>query len=584
MADPAKPKMVAKPVDPAKLAAQVVESAPLVTEVRPPITEVPANSPIELVTVPARKRQGRAAAPWLGWALLGCLLLLATGAAGALIWLRDEPWLTLQSQPTPPADPKLDRRPIRQTQPSQPTPSANPEPIPPNQPLATELQADDSTSRVQSEKPIDQDLEIQSHSQTENDLEVLTQPPHSEPQVVASEPKITSAEPQVVASGPEVVASEPQVVVSESEDSHSESDLSAGQRVVVLRLLDLALLGLAAGKPEMAESCLNQAKQISDESLQCEAAIALTQQMVTWQREINTTVTARVPLLTNREELPVDDTIVSLISADGRGLVIRSAGQRREYEADKLPWSLTRSVLEVTNSDNPSEDLARKLVTDVLRRRDMSEEANQARSKALQELLTVEWRSTDYPIPAIQNLVAYLDANADFKPLCAVSEAPQRIPVLEWTKWYREVTNDLRTNRDLRTKLQDKAFNRFELEATLWSQTDTTKLESIVRTILLLQQIALEQQNLAAFLDHLLRIEPLTTLSAEHPMWADMSRALLKSKPSDSDLLQLLNQLRTAIDDPRYGTLASGGLSQVGKQLAQRLSDRTQKQEWIKNF
>jgi hypothetical protein len=570
MADPAKPKLVAQPVDPAKLVTQFVESAPRVAEVRPPVTEVPANSSIELVTVPARKRQGRAAAPWLGWALLGFLLLLATGAAGALIWFRDEPWLTLQLQPTPPADPKWDRRSNRQTQPSQPTPPANPEPIPPNQPLATEPQADDFTPLVQTEKPIEQNREIESNSPAEPDLEGLTGPPHSEPQLVAAEP--------------EVVTLAPQVVLSESEDSDSESDLSGGQRIVVLRLLDLALWGLAAGKPEMAESCLNQAKQISDESQQCEAAIALTQQMVTWQREINTTVTARVPLLTNREELLVDDTIVSLISADGRGLVIRSAGQRREYEADKLPWSLARSVLEVTNSDNPSEDLARKLVTDVLRRRDLSEEANQARSKALQELLTVEWRSTAYPTPAIQNLVAYLDANADLKPLCAVSEAPQRIPVLEWTKWYREVASDLRTNRDLRAKLQDKAFNRFELEATLWSQTDTTKLESITRTILLLQQIALEQQNLAAFLDHLLRIEPLITLSAEHPMWADMSRALLKSKPSDSDLLQLMNQLRTAIDDPRYGTLASGGLSQVGKQLAQRLSDRTQKQEWIKNF
>jgi len=118
----------------------------------------------------------------------------------------------------------------------------------------------------------------------------------------------------------------------------------------------------------------------------------------------------------------------------------------------------------------------------------------------------------------------------------------------------------------------------------VWAEADTDKLERIVHTVLMIHHIAVEQQDLTALLDNLIRLEQLLVLSADNNLWSDVGRALLRAKPNDSELLKSLNQLKSAIDGTRHGPSAIDGLSSVGKQLAQRLTDREQKQEWLKKF
>ncbi|MDP1560217.1 MAG: hypothetical protein Q8M16_02360 [Pirellulaceae bacterium] len=566
-AETPRPILVAKPVDPVRLVARVVTPVANSSEPSSLGMEAPAATEVQLVPSVSKKRKRGGSSAWLGWALLGCLLLLTSGAAGAAFLFLDEPWLTFQSTTPPIEDVRSDLQSNRTTlpidkKPNDPTkdppitvtPDRAPEPnesVPPvatspqNQTPTSDPSITDSTPPVASETVPQTLPENESNSQTGEDI--------GPPDIVPSDPPM-------------------------------EADSANGQRVVILRHLELALIATAAGKSGMADVCWQKAKQVSDESRQCEAAVSLVEQWLSWRSEIYATAAARIPLLVNREELPVDDTIVSLISANKQGLVVRVAGQRREYEAQKLPWSLIRSILEVTNSDNPSEDQARKLVTDFLRRRETSDAAKRAAAIAWKNLLDSEFHSTAYPIESLQNLAAFIEANADWERLYPMSNAPQRMPVAEWSKIYRDAVNELKSNRDLKTKIQDKSISRFELEVLVWENVDANNILSIVGTILVIQQVALEQQDLTAFLDNLFQIEQLLTLTSDHHVWSDLGRSLTNSKPSDSALLQLLSQLRTVIDGARYGPQAIDGLSQVGKHLAQRLTDRVQRQEWLKKF
>lgn len=565
-----RPKLVAKPVDPARLAAQVVAPAANANETSSHSIEALATE-VQLVPSVGKKRKRAGSTAWLGWAMLGCLLLLTSGAAGAAFWFRDEPWLTFQSTSPPIEDVRSDLR--SDVQSNRPALPIDTKPNDPTNDPPTTIAPDGTPELNETVPPVV--TEPQNQAPT-SDLNITdsTPPPVSEivpPTLPENEPNLQT--------GDEI--GRPVVVPS---DPPTDADFANGQRVVILRHLELALVATAAGKSEMAHVCWQKAKQVSDESRHCAAAVSLVEQWLSWRSEIYATVAARIPLLVNREELPVDDTIVSLISANEQGLVVRVAGQRREYEAQKLPWSLVRSILEVTNSDNPSEDQARKLVTDFLRRRETSDEAKQASAIVWKSLLDSEFQSTAYPLESLKNLAAFIEANADFEQLDPNSNSPQQMPVAEWSKIYLEAVNELKSNRDLRTKIQDKSVSRFELEVLLWEKVDANKIDSVVRTSFMIQQVALEQQDLTAFLENLVQIEQLLSLTSDHRIWSDLGRALLKSKPSDSDLLQRLDQLRTAIEGERYGPQAIDGLSQVGKQLAQRLTDRVQKQEWLKKF
>ena len=558
---------------PVKLVARVVAPAPATTNHTAPT----ANNPDEILTPPelgpiagaTRKRKRGASTAWLGWAMLGALLLLAGTAVGTVVWLRDEPWLTFESSPKPVDDPRTDLQanPPKRTGPATP-PVAQTPPV-----------ANDPTAPPTTPETVDM---VPPNEPSPNTTSIADPPPSTSDVVLDNDPDSQSSDE--TNSGNDSSELEAPVVDSGPIASPTEIDVTHGQRVIVLRQLDLALIAISAGQFEMADACLRQAKQLAESSGQCPSAIVLVEQLFTWRAEINAVVTARVPLLTNREELPVDDTFVSLISVDAQRMVIRAGGQRREYEADKLPWSLARSVLEVTHSENPSEDLARQLVADVLRRKDTSDEANQIRATELKALLESEWQSPTYSPAALRELLNYLEKNADLARYCPGPEIQQKMEVGEWAQLYREATNELKSNRDLRTKLQDESLNRLQLEADLWSQADTTKSTEIARTALLILQVAIEEQDLSAFLDHLPRIEQLLALTEDHLVWTELGRALAKSKSSDADLVPILKQIKNAVDDSRHGPQAINGLAKVGKQLSQRLSERTLKQEWLRAF
>jgi hypothetical protein len=572
---PPKPKLVARPVDPARVAAV---AAPMVlpTPMVAAADETPSE-PIELVPKNAKFRRRGTSKPWLGWALLGLLVLVST-AVIAVVSLNGDTLLTFQAPPKPSPSSEPDRGKL---------------PVDKNAVDRNASPSDDKTppadDKSQGEQPsplpnVDSPPSVSEQEATENPPTSTENPPTSTDPIGPAPPTEPSAEDNrtgVPVPNPNVSASDP--TSNNPELDEAPKAATTAQRIAILRQLELSLLAIAAGKDEMSVQCLQRAKQASVDTTELREAITLVEQLIEWRNEINSTVAARVPLLTNREELPVDDTIVSLISVDEQTLVIRAAGQRVEYPANKLPWSIARSVLEVTNSDNAAEDEARQLVTDILRQYEATERTK-GWATQLKGMTDSGIQSPVYATEALTRLVAYLEVDTDFQRFCPPSEPPQRLTAADWAPWYRETASMLKSNREWRAQTQDLSSSRFELEDIFWDPSDLTNSESVAKTLLTIQHAASERHDLPGFLDNLLRLQQLLIIPSEHNLWSDLGRALVQTKPADADLLKWLEQLKTATESGDFSPPVVDGLAKVGKQLAQRLTDRTQKQEWTRKF
>lgn len=555
--DTSKPKLVAKPVAPEKLVARVVAPAP------PPIAD-PSGTPsqrtndIPFQAVPATRLHRGSARPWLGWALLILLMAGCGGAVGAIYWFRDEPYFAFLSEIFEKLDlkseanglqPELDQK-------------NNPAPTDPNNPPNTGPNAGPDTNP---------------NTEPKNPSPAPTQPP---PKDVNSGNPFTNVKPP----NPGTPGTKPTPPAQPDDKNPDAKEPSAGTRVAVLRQLELSLVAIAAGQSEMAQSCLDRAKEAAGNAAMFQDALALVEQLHTWRDEVKATVAARVPLLSNREELPVDDTVVSLITATRKTLVVRAAGQRREYEPFDLPWSMTCAVLEVTNSDNLPEDDARKLVAQILRRSaDRAEQASTLSTK-VQELLTSGIDSTAYTAEALQNLLSYLEARADLLRLCPKPAPMPRLATADWSPWYEAADQSFKSDRELRARAKNLSISRYELEELVWAKTDLASTESVARAQLMIHHIFVERKDMIAVLDNLSRCEQLLVMEADHEMWTDLWRAILGAKPTDEDLVRLLELIVSAIDGGEFGPTSIDSLSKIGRQLAQRLSDRNLKQEWLKKF
>lgn len=571
-----KPKLVAKPVDPGKLVARVVATAPTPTA-NPDDTPAEPKDDVQFRPVPAAKRPRGSARPWLGWALLGLLLISCGAAVGALFWLRDKPYFAFQSETTPKDDPKSDLSGPRPNLGSNDNNTSTDSKNPPNTNPQTDPTDPTSNPPTDSQPPV---------------LPPTTDPPtDSQPPVVppTTDPPTTdlnSGDPStdVDTSINNATGTEVTPPVRPDETNSVTSEPTAGLRLAVLRQLELSLVAIAAGQTKMAQSCFDRAKKAAGNEPMFQDALALVEQLHAWRAEINATVASRVPLLANREELPVDDTMVSLISATEKSLVVRAAGQRRQYEANDLPWSIACGVLDVTNSNNLAEDNARKLVAKVLRRPENRVEQLSTLPAEVQELLTTGIESTTYSAENLKHLLSYLEARANLERLCPTAAPLPRVPMADWAPWYRETDQRFKSDRELRTAATNLSLSRYELEEMVLAKADPASAESIARAQLMIHHVSVERKDLVAILDNLSRCEQLLVMEADHNIWTDLGRALLESKPSDQDLVILVESIASAIDGGEFGPASIDGLARVGKQLAQRLSDRTLKQNWLKKF
>ncbi|MBL8888722.1 MAG: hypothetical protein JNL67_02005 [Planctomycetaceae bacterium] len=583
-----KPRLVAKPVDPAKLVAKVVTPPPAVNPTASDTSTLPSEE-ILFRPVPTTRRPRGAARPWLGWAMLGILLVSCGAAVSALFLFRDEPFFAFQSEPIQKPDPKSDlNKPHPNVGPKEDdaTPDSNPAIVnnsnsKPENPVTTPPTNPPTTDPPTTDPPTT-DPPTTDPPTTDPPT---TDPPTTDPPVneVTS---VTSENPLSNDNLPNTDSnqSEPSTNPPVNQNDPGSNETMAVRRLAVLRQLDLSLIAIAAGQAKMAESCLARAKQAAGNEASFQNAVALVEQLHAWRAEINATVAARVPLLTNREELPVDDTMVSLISVSEKSLVVRAAGQRREYEATKLPWSIASSVLEVTNSNNTAEDNARKLIAKLLRRPENRTEQLTAMSAELQELLTSGVDSATYSTDALKILTAYFDAGLNLEQLCPRDASLTRIPVTTWAPWYRETEQRFKADRELRTAAKAPSTNRFELEDMVWINAAPANIESIARSQLMLFHIAMERKDLAYVVDNLARCEQILIIESDHSMWTDLGRMLLEPKPSDQELVRLLESVMAAQYGGTLGPSSMDGLKKVGKQLAQRLTDRNLKQGWLKKF
>lgn len=356
--------------------------------------------------------------------------------------------------------------------------------------------------------------------------------------------------------------------------------------IVVARQFELARIFLAAGRLAEAQSAWEAGRRLAVSHPRYQSADEVLQQLFAWRTEIYQTASQRLTLLGRVGEIPVDDTFVSVISASPEGLVVRAAGQRREFKPADLPWNLVRGILEVTTGPDADTDRLRQVVTDCLRVHQASEEQVAEWRGALQTGNNPNSdQNSQYSTDKLNLMLRYLEVNKRIARL--ITDNPTLTPLepANWEPLAEQTRRDVQSNRPQLKTWRDPNRSRFEIESELWQSLTQTDTQSVASLLWTLHWVAIERADLPFLLENLRTLAPLVALDPQHSFWRDSARALGTQASGDPQLLEWLQLIQTQTatnNDLNADTLA--GLRLLGRQLATQLKDRTQRQSWVRAF
>ncbi len=541
---------VAQPV--AQPVAQVV-AQPVAQVVAQPVAQPVATTVgISLGVTPGKRiRSSRSRSSWTGWALAAGFAGLAV--LGTLWWVqRDTPWLVFEPNPIPPTQDVSPNNPA--AQPTTPSESAVETAIkPPN--IA------DLPPTATNDSPTDSD----------RSTAIMTPPaPIGSLDEASTDPPVDEALP----SKPTPEA---------DQDTAATDDATF---LVVARQFELARVFLAAGRVAEAQTAWEAGRQRAAGQAIYQPADNLLEQLFAWRKEIYETAGQRLSLLNRVGEIPVDDTFVSVINASNEGLVVRAAGQRREFSPSDLPWNLVRGILEVTSGPDEGTDRLRQVVTDGLR---VHQATNEQLEEWRQAITTIGSSTTDstgeYSAAKLELMFRYLEAN---KRISKFIVDPPTLTPLATDVWEPQLASSRRELLGDRTRLQayrDQARPRFEIEAELWQTLESTKQSTVTGQLLTLHWVAIERAELPFYLDNLRTLQQVINLEPDHALWRDSARSFAQRANGDAQLVEWLKLIQAhCTDDWSLAATTVVGLQSFAKQLATQIKDRVQRQAWTREF
>jgi hypothetical protein len=568
---------VARPVVPSQ---SVVSSGPLIS---PP-------NPAEAIRVAAgirpRRKRGLAG-PWLGWVLIAVFLLPSIGGFAAWLLFRDEPWLTFQPAPQPAGVPERPGVTPSRNPPNRPRPATPP--APPEEELPAATAGSNGLSQAAADQTIDQPPPRLAADLPGNNEEGKAP---AEPAVLPEWDKADlPAIPAVVLDPPAADESTPVASSTDQPGIEAEHGPAAyadpARKLVVVRQLELGVIAVAAGRTEMAAQCLQAARQWAAGDPSYAPGLTVLERLLEYRSTIYKTVASRLPLLEKVGEIPIDKTYASVISAAGNQVVLRFEGQRRDFPLEALPWSVVAGILQVTSSDDPQADQAQRGLVVLLRNGFLAGEAVAQAMFELNTLLEAGWASAEFSREGLQQVVELARVNGSVPVYINLASDADREPLLEdWMEIFLETRAQVKADASWQAKLREADLSRYELEVVAWQQLESVEPPAVIRQLFLIHQLGLGSGDLSFLLDNLSVLDRNLALSEEHVMWADMGRALLASRPADARILEELTRLQTAVDTetPAYSASATSGLKRLGQQLAQRLSQSTERRRWQKVF
>jgi len=536
-APPTIAKLVAQPIS--KPIAQPV-AQPTVPAPTPTVGQVGSDI---VVTTSTRARSKRKRSTWLGWTLAASLLAVTAGATAW--WLnQDTPWLVLAPPPTQP--------PTRDTSGHQPSSR----PAPP---------ASENPASVAPNKT--------------NESSQVTPAPAPTPNA----PHTTSPAEDALNQNPEPLNESPNLPQNIDLPDVPADDATW---LVVARQFELARVFLAAGRLTDAQTAWEAGRQLAASDPRYRTADTMLEQLFAWRAEIYQTATQRLPLLNRVGEIPVDDTFVSVISASADELVVRAAGQRREFSPANLPWNLVRGILEVTSGPNAGQDRLRQVVTDALRiHQATDEQITQWREEISAHSTLTEHRDQAYSTAKLELLLRYLEIRKRISTLIVDRPTLEPIEAATWEPLSQHALEVLQSNRSLLTAYRDANRSRFEIEAELWSHLTNTDPDSVATLLWTLHWVAVERADLPFLIDNLRSLQQLVVLNSASSVWRDSARMLGQRAKGDTQLdewLQLIQAQADAEGNLQAATVT--GLQTMARQWVPQIKDRAQRQVWAREF
>jgi len=366
--------------------------------------------------------------------------------------------------------------------------------------------------------------------------------------------------------------------------SVTPTQLSPELQVLALRHLDLAIEYLVANDQVNFELELKKANLIGSSSENLKPAFDVTNLLAKTIRETRATIVERLDLLNTIGDFQFNDTYISVIQAKPDGIVLRTAGQRKQYSKDDLPISIAIGMLGSTTSTIGFDDAARNAIV-----RAMYTRKRLPTPKLTLEFLQIAKETAgekqDYSQADLDAISDYVQATGNLD--CMIGPTKQiNLPDLadsftkHWAIYSARVKSDKQWTKWTRASLEQRPEIRLEI----WNDLNETEPSLVASKLILELQIAATSGDFSATLQWIRTLDRWLPLADSKILWDQLSRWLVQSTPNENTLVSWL----TALQAQRQATVLTeecrDGIRQLGRQLATKISTAQTRRSWLAEF